>query len=255
MIPAMRMRAIQELVEERGIVTLQEIQARLEVSAMTVRRDVGKLETQGVVTRTRGGVMARHRVGLRSTYDERATRERGRKAAIGRAAAALLDAGDTVFLSGGTTVLALAAALPADLALTVITNSLLALPELMARPRITTLATGGGASGDERDLIGALALAALGRFRTRKAFVGATGITEEGVFSAHPERAAIDRLMVERSAAAHVLADHTKLGRVALERVCPLHALSGFTTDQPPPPALGRALERAGVTVGVAGDG
>lgn len=255
MIPAIRMKSIRDLVEGQGIVTLKEIQSRLDVSAMTVRRDVGKLEALGHLTRTRGGVMAPHRVGLNKTYDERRDLETASKQAIGELAARRIEPGDTVFLSGGTTVLALARALPPDRRLTVITNSLLALPELIGRSGVTTISTGGRASPSDRDLVGPLTTDTLARFKTKKSFVGATGITEDGVFSADPERAVIDRRMVERGASAHVLADHTKFGRAALERVCPLEAISVVVTDCDPPAPIARRLKRAGAIVLVATTG
>jgi DeoR family glycerol-3-phosphate regulon repressor len=139
--------------------------------------------------------------------------------------------------------------------LTVITNSLLALPELIGRSGVTTISTGGRASPSDRDLVGPLTTDTLARFKTKKSFVGATGITEDGVFSADPERAVIDRRMVERGASAHVLADHTKFGRAALERVCPLEAISVVVTDCDPPAPIARRLKRAGAIVLVATTG
>jgi DeoR/GlpR family transcriptional regulator of sugar metabolism len=58
--------------------------------------------------------------------------------------------------------------------------------------------------------------------------------------------------MVERGATAHVLADHTKFGRAALERVCPLAAIAGVVTDSEPPAPIARRLKRAGAVVLVA---
>jgi DeoR/GlpR family transcriptional regulator of sugar metabolism len=251
------MRSIQELVQGRGIVTLKEIQDQLDVSAMTVRRDVARLESLGLVVRTRGGVMNPNQVGLNTTYDERRDLETAGKQAIGEAAATEVEPGDTLFLSGGTTVLALARALPSGTPppgrpTTVITNSLLALPELIGKPWVTTLSTGGRASLWDRDLVGQLTTGTLARFRARKAFIGATGVAEDGVFSAEPERAAIDRAMVEHAAAAYVLADHTKLGRAALEQVCTLRAISCLVTDTEPQPQLARRLRQSGVRVVVA---
>ncbi|GAA3807467.1 DeoR/GlpR family DNA-binding transcription regulator [Streptomyces chiangmaiensis] len=237
-----------------GVVSLREAQRALGVSVMTVRRDFTALEEKGLVRRTRGGVIAVGRVVADKPYTERSERELEAKAAIGRRAAALVDEGDTIFLSGGTTCLELARALSTRQNLTVITTSVPALTVLMANSGLTVIATGGRADNLNRDLSGPVAESTLTRFRTRKAFIGASGITADGVFNSNLGRGTADRLMVAGSAETFVLADHTKVGTAALALVAPLSEVGGMVTDRLPDQAYQSWLAESGVAIVVASD-
>lgn len=236
------------------MVSLREAQRALGVSVMTVRRDFAALEERGLVRRTRGGVISVGRVVADRPYTERSERELEAKAAIGLRAADLVDEGDTIFLSGGTTCLELARALSTRQDLTVITTSPLVLTVLTANPGLTVIATGGRADKLNSDLSGPVAESTLTRFRTRKAFIGASGITADGVFNSNLDRGTADRLMVAGSAETFVLADHTKVGTAALALVAPLSEVTGVVTDRPPDQADQSWLAGSGMAVVVASD-
>jgi DeoR/GlpR family transcriptional regulator of sugar metabolism len=251
-IPAARKERIRALVSQRGIVSLQAVKAELGVSEMTIRRDFAALEQSGLVQRTRGGVMAVGGVAVDRTYDERQQLERDAKEAIGRLAATVVEDGDTIFLSGGTTPLALARSLVERRDVTVITNSVAAVYELMGAPGITVIATGGVASSKGEDMCGPLAEAALEKLRARKAFIGSSGITIDGIFNTSIERAAVDRVMIANAAEVHVLGDHTKIGRVSLARVASLARLTSLITDAQLVAPAADWMSEAGVRVLVA---
>lgn len=227
--------------------SLREVKAELGVSEMTIRRDFALLQQRGLVRRTRGGVMMAGAVVADRSYDERQGLERVPKQAIGMLAATLVEDGDTIFLSGGTTALELGRALGSRRALTVITNSIPAVVELTPEPGITVVVTGGVASLEGEDLCGPVAEATITRLHATKAFIGASGITSGGVFNSSIERAAVDRRMIEASGAAYVLADHTKIGRVSLSQVVPLERVTGLITDSQVHKRELDWLERAGV--------
>jgi endonuclease-8 len=107
-IAARRRQQIVALTGQRGVVSVRELCDALGVSDMTIRRDFRALERQGALQRTHGGAVAISRPTFNYTYDERQRLQREAKDAIGAAAAALVEAGDTLFLGSGTTVLALA---------------------------------------------------------------------------------------------------------------------------------------------------
>lgn len=253
-IPAARIERIRALVSANGVVSLRSVQAELGVSPMTVRRDFAALESLGVVRRTRGGVVAVDRVAADRPYEERQWLEAEAKDAIGAFAASLVEGGDTIFLSGGTTCLALARALSRRAGVTVITNSVPALELLMANPALTVIATGGLVDPRDSDMTGPAAEAALMRFRAGKAFVGASGLTSEGIFNASLGRASTDRLMIEGSTEAYVLADHTKIGGASLTLVVELDAIGAVVTDSEPSTADAGWLRSAGVKLLVAQD-
>lgn len=254
-IPAARLERLRELVDREGVVSLRQAQASLEVSEMTVRRDFATLEEMGLVRRTRGGVIGLGRLVPDVPSTERQSREVAGKAAIGECAARFITEGDTIFLSGGTTCLALARALHRHNGVTVITNSVSALPELMRNPGLTVLATGGLASSANDDLTGQVAEAMLAQFRASKAFVGASAIRADGVYNANLARAATDRMMAERASEVFVLADHTKVAASALALVMPLSTVSTLVTDMEPRKGDRDWLRASGLRTVVATDG
>ncbi|HLR85375.1 MAG TPA: DeoR/GlpR family DNA-binding transcription regulator [Nocardioidaceae bacterium] len=231
-IPAARLERLRELVGRWGVVSLKEAQQELGVSAMTVRRDFAALEGMGVVRRTRGGVVGVGRVVPDTSYAERKDREVDAKSTIGRRAAALVEDGDTIFLSGGTTCLAMARALESHADVTVVTNSLDALAVLVPMPNLTVIGTGGHASGRNNDMTGSVAESMVAGLRATKAFVGASGLTRDGVFNADLGRASIDRVMSKGATETVVLSDHTKIGASAFALVSPLSAIDYLVTDK-----------------------
>ncbi|UPK75582.1 DeoR/GlpR family DNA-binding transcription regulator [Nocardioidaceae bacterium SCSIO 66511] len=231
-IPAARLERLRELVDRRGVVSLKQAQEALDVSVMTVRRDFAALEELGVVRRTRGGVVGVGRVVPDTSYADRKDREVDAKSTIGRAAAGLVEDGDTIFLSGGTTCLAMARALASTKGVTVVTNSLDALAVLVPMPELTVIGTGGHASGRNNDMTGPVAESMIAGLRATKAFIGASGLTPDGVFNADLGRASIDRVMSEAANETVVLSDHTKIGASAFALVTALSGVDSVVTDK-----------------------
>lgn len=252
MIPAVRLARIRAEVARRGIVSVRELTADLGVTEVTIRRDFAVLEQEGVLRRTRGGALSPDRLAGGIPYHERRHVEADAKAQIGRAASALVEDGDTIFLSSGTTSLAMARCLAGREHVTIVTNSVHAMAELLGQPGITLISTGGSASAHGGSLTGPLAEAAVAQFRARKAFIGCSGITQEGISNASLERAALDRRMIEAAAEVYVLADHTKFGRLSLAMVADLDAVTAVITDVATPGAQLALLEKSGVKVTVA---
>lgn len=251
-IPAARLERLRELVDQRGVVSLKQAQEALDVSVMTVRRDFAALEQLGVVRRTRGGVVGVGRVVPDTTYAERKDREVDAKSTIGHRAAELVEDGDTIFLSGGTTCLEFARALGTSKDVTVVTNSLDALAVLMPMPGLTVIGTGGYASGRNNDMTGPVAESMVAELRATKAFVGASGLTPDGVFNADLGRASIDRVMSEGATETVVLSDHTKIGASAFALVTPLSGIDYLVTDKTLRKADREWLGKEGVSVLVA---
>lgn len=246
-IPAARRERIQELVRRNTVVSLKQVQEELGVSEMTVRRDFAALDELGLVRRTRGGIIAAERVTPDVSYTERSEREEEAKRAIGELAASTVEQDESIFLGGGTTCLAMARALSVRDDVTVVTNSVQVLVTLMANPRFTVIATGGVASSANHDMTGPLTRQALAGLRTRKAYIGVSGVTRDGVFDSSEDRGEINRMMSDHAAETYVLADHTKLGAAALALVVPVERIDTLVTDRRPPPTEHRWLSEAGV--------
>ena len=228
LLPAERRRRIVELVRERGAVRAIELVETLGVSEVTVRRDLAGLERRGLLERTRGGAVPPGSVSAVVTPPERATQKR----AIGRAAAALVRPGDTIFLNGGSTTLEVFRhlAVPA----TVITNNVLVALEPVNRD-VELLLLGGHVRPDpaERTVVGPFATDALRRTFATRSFLGVGGLDDEhGVTTPVAAEAEIARAMVDQTREqVVVVADASKLGAVSDFGVCTLARVDALVTD------------------------
>jgi len=135
-----RQQHIARIVEEHGRARVAELATMFRVSGVTIRKDLDVLERQGRLQRTHGGAVAATRGGAERAFDVRERLQRAEKDAIGRAAAAMVQDGESIALDASTTALAMARHLKARrvwLHLTVITNGLRIAEELAGFPGIT----------------------------------------------------------------------------------------------------------------------
>jgi DeoR/GlpR family transcriptional regulator of sugar metabolism len=248
-IPAARITRLRRFLSEHYVLSSKQAQVEFGVSEMTVRRDFAALVAAGHARKTRGGIVAIGQYAPERSYTQRLVLEPEAKRSIGALAATLVEDGDTIFISGGTTCLALAKELDARAALTVVTYSVPGVMALMANPGIELFASGGLASAKGDDMTGPLAEEGLRRFRASKAFISATGITAEGVFNASVPRASADAVMAQQSSEVYVLADHSKIGRVSLISVVGLDQVSFLVTDRAVEEADGEWLSKADVQI------
>jgi DeoR/GlpR family transcriptional regulator of sugar metabolism len=235
---------ILELLEERGVVSVGELERELRASGMTIRRDLVALDATGQARRTRGGAMAiNHPEDV--PFQRRERLELSAKRAIGRAAASLVQPGETILLDAGTTVLAMAQALPPVPHLTVVTNSVQVLHLLWNRTNLHMVALGGAARPVSGSLTGALAEQALENLRVDRAFLGASGISDKWEVSNRDlEAAAIQRRILKVAHGSYLLADHTKFHRTNLAVVGSLSVFTGLITDSGLPARLRKRLQQ-----------
>ncbi|MEU7004935.1 DeoR/GlpR family DNA-binding transcription regulator [Nonomuraea sp. NPDC046570] len=247
-----------EMLANTGQLDIDETARQLGVSGATVRRDFDELATQQLLTRTRGGATA-HSVSYDLPMRYKVARHAPEKQRIGAAAAMLVPAGATVGLNGGTTATEVARALAtrADLneeqrgpAVTVVTNALNIANELIVRPHIGVVVTGGAAHPQSYELIGSIAGAMLEGIALDVAILGVDAVDDRHGASAHNDgEATINRAMAARADRVIVVADGSKLGRRALSRVCPIGDIDTLVTDSSAPEHLVARITEAGVRV------
>lgn len=251
-----RWNALVELLTECGRITVDEAAAALNVSQATIRRDFDQLAQQQMITRTRGGAVASG-VSYDLPLRYKSAKHSAEKQRIGAAAAALVEPGLVVALSGGTTTTEAARALAAradlsgeDPQLTVVTNALNIANELLLRSRMKIVVAGGVVRPQSFELVGPLGSALLQEVTLDLALLGVDAIdTTHGAAAHHEGEAAMNRLMVQRAARVVVVADASKLGRHAFARVCPIERVETLVTDSGADPAAVATFESAGVTV------
>jgi DeoR/GlpR family transcriptional regulator of sugar metabolism len=201
---------------------------------VTVRSDLSALEGAGLVRRLRGAV-TRHLYAERP-IEENQQRHAAAKRRIGRAAAALVQDGETIFLDVGSSSAEVARHLsPALRGVTVITNGLNIALEVEKLPELRVIVTGGTLRRLQHSLVSPYALDLISRVQAHRLFLGCNGVdAQAGVTNANHEEAEIKRAMVAASREVHVLADRSKLGAVASARVVLLAAVQTLISDAPP---------------------
>jgi DeoR/GlpR family transcriptional regulator of sugar metabolism len=221
------------------------------VSAMTIRRDIERLEEQGVARRVLGGAIAFGGKSTEPPFAARAADSADEKLHIARAVADLLTPHETVILDSGSTVLAVARALKGrDLGLTVITPSVLVAVELADEPDTTVLLTGGKVRPGELSLIGAEAEDFYLRYNCDTYVMGIAGVDgKRGASEYHREEGNVKQAAMRSADRVIVAADATKLGRVQLINVAPVSGISVLVTDGSTTHPTVEALTAAGVNV------
>jgi DeoR/GlpR family transcriptional regulator of sugar metabolism len=199
---------------------------------MTIRRDLETLEADGLARRVRGGAISVVSRSYEPPLAVRATTASAAKAAIGAAAAELVNDGDTVVIDVGTTTLELARALHGRRGVTVVTASLPIAVELGNDPDIRVLVTGGQVRNGELSLTGGIAEDAFRALNCDLAFIGVAGVcATPGLTEYNPDDARVKRAAIGAARRSVVLADGSKLGRVAFATVAPLSAVDAVVTD------------------------
>ena len=247
--PEERRQRIVELLS-RGSVAVPQLARKLGVSAITIRRDLAALESSGKLLRVRGGAMARERVAYEFSFQEKESRRREAKAAIGRAAAKLVEPDSTVFLDTGTTALVVGRALRDARPAAIVTINLCVASEYVGRRETRVLVPGGEVGALSPDVYGEWTLERLRSVTVDVAFLGCDSADPaDGFYSADTRSQAVTRLMLERSARKYLVADATKFGARSFCRIAGMDKLDGVVTDADLPAADRRALKRLGLEV------
>lgn len=235
-------------IEERGSVSVLDLAQRLNVSEMTVRRDLVDLEKEGLIRRVHGGAVSGRGRSFEPSLVLRETQHRDEKAIIGKLAAELVADGDSIALDIGSTAFQVALNLIGRHNLTVITPSLKIANVLVNQPDIRLILPGGIVRHGELSLTGDLARRALEGLFVDRLFLGVGAIdSRDGLTEYNWDDALVKQAMVQSAKEVILIADASKFEKVAFARVAPLSAVHMLVTTELPPPQLLDALEKADV--------
>jgi DeoR family transcriptional regulator, aga operon transcriptional repressor len=248
-----RQKQILSLLSQQGRLSVAEIVTQFSISEATARRDLETLASQGKAQRVHGGVIAVEQAPPELPILERENEQADEKARIGRAAAGMVGNHETVFLGSGTTVLEIARNLRDHKNLTVITNSLAVLNILAGRREITVVSLGGMLRESELSFIGHITEQALVEVRADKVFMGTRGVSlEHGLTNDYLQETLTDRAILRSGREVIIVADHTKVNRVATVLLAPLSQMHTFLTDSKVDKKFVQALKRQGFQVVIA---
>src|SRR5512145_2712774 len=224
-----RQKQILSLLSKQGRLSINEIVEQFSISVATARRDLESLASQGKARRVHGGVIAVEQAPPELPILERENEQADEKARIGLSAANLVADKETVFLGSGTTVLEVARNLRNRKNLTVITNSLPVLNALAGAEGITVISLGGMLRDSEMSFIGHITEQALTEVRVDKVIMGTRGLSlEHGLTNDYLQETLTDRAILKIGREVILVADHTKVNRVATALLAPLDSMQVF---------------------------
>src|SRR3989454_2336818 len=247
-----RRRNLLDLVDQDGQVTVSDMVRRFSISAVTVRNDLDALASIGAVVRSHGGAVRR----LEATQDyplrTKETLHRDEKIRIGRAAAELVQPGETIILDSGTTTAEVARHLKRMKiqSLTVITNALNIAVELADAPGISLIMIGGLLRPVSCSFVGPQAEAMMNEFHADRLFLAVDGFDlENGPSTPDLLEAQLNNVMIRSAKEVNVVADFSKLGRRSVSRIGPLERIKRLITDTRAPSEFSEGLRKKGVEV------
>ena len=234
MLARQRQEAILDEINRAGAVRVHDLVTRLNVSDMTIRRDLDVLARRGLVEKVYGGATS---VEVRSTdepgFEAKSVRALPQKEAIAARAAGLITPGTAIGLSAGTTTWTFARFLDEVPGLTVVTNSI-RVADVLQRPGRTdrTVVLTGGVRTPSDALVGPVAVQTLRTLHLDMVFLGVHGIAAgPGFTTPNLDESETNRALVEASAKLVVLADHTKWGTVGISTIADLDEADVLVTD------------------------
>lgn len=248
-----RQQQILAMVRLEGAVRIAALAQSFGVTTETARRDLDELARRGMVLRTYGGA-----TGQRSLIEEPAVALRAKarvseRSRIGQHAADLVGVGDVLMIDCGSTTALFAQALAKrNLHLTVVTNCIAVATALGSSAKARVVLCPGDYVGREGGIYGPETVEFIRRYRADKAFIGAGGLTPEGVSDADSRGCWVKRAMIERASRTVLLIDSSKFEVPQFERVCGLDEVDDVVCDAALPPSLALPLDKAGVAVHVA---
>jgi DeoR family transcriptional regulator, aga operon transcriptional repressor len=252
LLPEQRRRKILDLLEQRGQITVRDLVEQFSISAVTVRSDLDALGAAGAVVRSHGGAVRQ----LEPTRDYplrfKESVHRPEKAQIGRAAANLVQPGEVIILDSGTTTTEIARQLKVRgiHGLTVISNAMNVISELVDAPGVSVICIGGVLRPVSLSFVGPQAEAMLKDLHADRLFLGVDGFDlEYGPSTPDVLEAHLNGLLMTVAKETTVVADFSKLGRRSVSRIGSIEQIHRLITDTKAPQEFVKMLRARGIEV------
>jgi DeoR family transcriptional regulator, fructose operon transcriptional repressor len=241
-----RQKGILEQLKRGEELSVKELADLFETSDITIRRDLITLSEKGLLVRTHGGAMLPEG----TSFHQKESRNNEAKAYIGKLAASYVKTGDVILMDCGSTVFQMCKHLKRLEKLTIITNSLPVVTELLGQPGFTINLAGGEIDAGRRAVHGSMALEHIARYKADKAFVGVDGFSLANGLSASGEKeASMTLAMASRAKETYLLCDATKLEKESYLQFAPPTFFDVLITDKSMAGDLVDKYRKAGIRV------
>ncbi|MCK5675283.1 MAG: DeoR/GlpR transcriptional regulator [Spirochaetales bacterium] len=225
-----QIKIIEELKSE-GVVNINHLHEKLNVSKVTIRSDIEELDQKGYLVKTRGGGVLSNNRNLVRLIEKTIHEYEYEKDLIAQTAAKLVKPGMRIIIDSGSTTSFLPRYLK-EINLTVITNSLIVVHELCGLENINLIVSGGTLRHESQSLIGISSLSFFDAMNADILFLGATGFSaDRGASASDIMEAETKKMMISSSEYVYLLIDSSKFGKNSLSRICQASDLTAVITD------------------------
>ena len=243
-----------QLLDEHEVLTISEISEKLNISTVTVRRDIAKLNDEGLLRRVPGGALraAEHRSVKDAPAKASADPLLPHKRAIAAAAVGLVKPGDTIFIDSGSTNNEIARYLLSFSDISIVTNSIEIAYLFISRKDISVYICGGtmGEVNPYSSVVGPLAEKMIQEFRANIAFIGTSGVHRtQGLTCSYLSTARIKQAMIRNSSMSVLVTDYSKFERVYRAFCCGIEEINLVMTDRQAPSDSVAFIRAAGIEV------
>jgi DeoR/GlpR family transcriptional regulator of sugar metabolism len=219
------------LLNKKGRLTVQECVEYLNVSADTIRRDFNRLELNGLVTRTYGGIIPLEQKSFDPSMTEKAPKNQEEKIAIAKMAAGLIADEESIIIDAGSTTEKVVGCIGGIKNLKIITNAL-NIAVASSQKGFDTIILGGVIRNETFSIIGPDAVAMMKNYHADKLFLGVSTVsTETGMMVPNRMEAEIKKELIKIANQVILLADHSKLGKTGFYSMGSLHEVDILITD------------------------
>ena len=217
-----------DIIKDKGSVKVDELAKQLDVSLMTIRRDLEKLQNEGIIERCHGGAILRSEV----SYKEKRTLQIEDKIKIAQRCANMVKKGSTVFLDAGTTTYEIAKLICNIPSIAIITNDI-EIATFLLDTNARLILCGGSVQKSTGSMVGDFAIHMMENIRTEIAFIGAASIDDEfNVLTPTSNKVVFKRTVCRYTNRSYLAVDSSKFGRQALLKVNHLSDYSGVVTNK-----------------------
>jgi DeoR/GlpR family transcriptional regulator of sugar metabolism len=228
-----RRRQIVSMLQEKSSVMVPELSKEFNVTEETVRRDLEKLEKEGLLKRTYGGAVLNENTNVDIPLNIREVTNIEGKSLIGKKVAEYIEDGDTIILDSSSTALQVAANIKNKNKITVITNSIKVVLELADAKDCKVISTGGSLRGSAMSFVGHMAESTIKNYNVDKAIICCKGVDKaRNITESNEMEADVKKAMIDSADKVFLVVDHTKFDKVAFVKMLNFEHIDSIFTDK-----------------------